>query len=61
MIIVNQVLQSFHLTIIRNYKLNNISENINPFYNYFNAGVTKMKDNFVSNILPFFYPFKEKV
>lgn len=60
-IIVNQVLQSFHLTIIRSYKLNNISENINLFYNYFNAGVTKMKDKFINSILPFFYPFKEKV
>lgn len=60
MIIVNQVLQSFYLTVIRNYNLNNISENIHLFYNDFNAIVTKTKDNFVNNILPLFYPFKEK-
>lgn len=60
MVIVNQVLQSFHLTVIRKYKLNHISENIHLFYNYFNAVVTKMKDNFVNSILPLFCAFTEK-
>lgn len=60
MIIFNQVLQSFHLTVIRNYMLNHISEDIRLFYNDFNAVVTKIKDNFINSILPLFCPFKEK-
>lgn len=32
MIICNQVLHSFHVTIIRNYKINHISENIRFFW-----------------------------
>lgn len=54
------IFNHFHPTVIRNYKLNDISENIHLFYSDFNAVVTKMKDNFINSILPLFYAFKEK-
>lgn len=58
MIICNQVLQSFHVAVIRNYKINHISENIHLFF--FNAVVAKMKDIFINSILLLFCPFRKK-